>query len=676
MAAGNVEIDVNLDVDRLYQGLERVRKSMDSLGDDIDRASKRFDLLASSGMSAARALTALGPAIVPIGAAAVGAVGALASSFAAAGAGAAAFGAVAVGVLGKAFKASEEYRKINEDIAKAQAAGDWKKVNDLIKERSTLMAGLTAEQRKAATALNTFKSFWDGFVKQFETPVVNLFVRSLDGLQGLLTALKPAINSAAEGFNTLMTSMEQAGKAQDVKAFFNWLGKNAGPNIVMFGKVAGNIMRGLMNIFMAFTPLSDSMGASLLTLSQRFLKWTQSLQGSQGFQQFVTFVQTNGPKVWGVLSQLGQILMRLAIIMAPIGAVVLDLALRFLQWVNSMMQAHPQAVAFMIVGAQIGAILLGLIGVITRVVSVFNTFRNAFNVLKTGFTTIQPFITQFRARLLVAGQRAMTTATTIMTSFGRMAAAAARGAARMVAAMGRIIARYAILAARALMSAARVALSWIIAMGPVGWVIAIVVALVLLIIANWDKVKAWTIKAWNAAAKAVSDGWKKIKTWVKEGIEAVKKAVSDGVNKVKSFASDFVSAGKDLIMGLVDGIKSVAGRVVDAALGAAKDAVNAVKDWLGISSPAKMTIEMGGDFGEGFAIGISDMIRESQKASRALAQESFNAAKTRAGIGTGGLPSQSQPRMVTNNVTVNATGATLTERKLIQLLRQREWFYA
>jgi phage-related minor tail protein len=59
------------------------------------------------------------------------------------------------------------------------------------------------------------------------------------------------------------------------------------------------------------------------------------------------------------------------------------------------------------------------------------------------------------------------------------------------------VAQFAMMAARAVVWAATMAAQWLIAMGPVGWVIAAVVGLVAVIIANWDRIKAWTAKIWN-----------------------------------------------------------------------------------------------------------------------------------------------------------------------------------
>lgn len=68
---------------------------------------------------------------------------------------------------------------------------------------------------------------------------------------------------------------------------------------------------------------------------------------------------------------------------------------------------------------------------------------------------------------------------------------------------------------------------------------------------------------------------------------------------------DWVSIGLNIIDGIVSGIISAAGSLVDAAVSAAEDAVEAVKDWLGIASPSKlMRDEVGKYMALGMGIGF------------------------------------------------------------------------
>ncbi|MFM9643132.1 phage tail tape measure protein [Streptomyces turgidiscabies] len=59
------------------------------------------------------------------------------------------------------------------------------------------------------------------------------------------------------------------------------------------------------------------------------------------------------------------------------------------------------------------------------------------------------------------------------------------------------VAQFALMAARAVIWAATMAAQWLIAMGPIGWITIAVIAIVALIIANWDTIKKWTLKIWN-----------------------------------------------------------------------------------------------------------------------------------------------------------------------------------
>lgn len=73
--------------------------------------------------------------------------------------------------------------------------------------------------------------------------------------------------------------------------------------------------------------------------------------------------------------------------------------------------------------------------------------------------------------------------------------------------------------------------------------------------------------------------------------------------------NDWAGIGWDIISGIGSGIASAAGNLVDAAVSAAKDAVNAVKGWLGIHSPSRrMRDEVGKYMAKGMGIGFSQNV--------------------------------------------------------------------
>ncbi|QJT01790.1 hypothetical protein G9272_16960 [Streptomyces asoensis] len=59
------------------------------------------------------------------------------------------------------------------------------------------------------------------------------------------------------------------------------------------------------------------------------------------------------------------------------------------------------------------------------------------------------------------------------------------------------VVQFALMAARAVAWAAVMAAQWLIAMGPIGWIILAVAGLVALIVVYWDQIKAWTLAAWD-----------------------------------------------------------------------------------------------------------------------------------------------------------------------------------
>jgi phage-related minor tail protein len=132
--------------------------------------------------------------------------------------------------------------------------------------------------------------------------------------------------------------------------------------------------------------------------------------------------------------------------------------------------------------------------------------------------------------------------------------ALATSMAKMVAQSAIFVAKWVWVGAQSLFQAARVAAAWFIALGPVGWVIATVIALVALIIANWDKVKAVTIKVFGAV-------WSWLKsTW----------------GKISSSASSIFNSIADTISGVWDSVSSKTSEIWDGIVSTIKGAINGV----------------------------------------------------------------------------------------------------
>ncbi|MEC0923989.1 hypothetical protein P9B00_19275, partial [Bacillus safensis] len=156
--------------------------------------------------------------------------------------------------------------------------------------------------------------------------------------------------------------------------------------------------------------------------------------------------------------------------------------------------------------------------------------------------------------------------------------------------MALFIARMAVMAAQAMANAVRMAAAWVVAMGPIGWITTAVIGIVALIIANWDKVKAFTIKAWGAISnflKGLWEGIKKVASSVWGGIKSfitgvwngIKKAATTIWNGIKTYFTTVFKIYKTIFTTVWNTIKKVVTAVWDGLKNTASSVWNGIKSF-------------------------------------------------------------------------------------------------
>ncbi|MCY9026540.1 hypothetical protein MOF32_27030 [Priestia megaterium] len=300
--------------------LTAVLKLKDDYSGKMKKIIAQTKMMKMATASTSIAVAGLGSAMSTTTAVGVAAVGALGASFAAAGVGAVAYGAVATSALTKVFDASEELGKIQEKIDQADTVKERVAAQ---KELAALYKGMSKAQRGALTDLQEFKSFWGGFTKQFEKPVFKAFSEGLTAAQTVLTKLQPTILSVSGAVVKLMQGFNSALGGSGAAQFFEWLETNAARSLTNFTQVITNTIAGVGSLLQAFQPLGVSMENSLVRLTQRFREWAASLSGTQGFKDFVAYVQTNGPTLWNTLTNVANTIVNVGTALAPLGQSVL-----------------------------------------------------------------------------------------------------------------------------------------------------------------------------------------------------------------------------------------------------------------------------------------------------------------------------------------------------------------
>jgi phage-related minor tail protein len=222
---------------------------------------------------------------------------------------------------------------------------------------------------------------------------------------------------------------------------------------------------------------------------------------------------------------------------------------------------------------------------------------------------------------------------------------------------------------------------------------------------QWSNFTRWAGQLWDwfialpgkiggymsrAGTWLVNSGIDMINGWI-NGIGQAAKNVWDWLKglpgDVKSWFGDvgnwLIDAGWNMMMGMVNGIKQAAGNLKDAAVGVVKDAYNGVLGFLGIKSPSRLFMTVGGHTAQGFINGIQDKAQtahdaivgmvnvpaskfasafrqQSQTAAAAAAANARNAGQLWASSAApGGVQGANGPAV---NVTINVAGSIQAER--------------
>lgn len=271
------------------------------------------------------------------------------------------------------------------------------------------------------------------------------------------------------------------------------------------------------------------------------------------------------------------------------------------------------------------------------------------------------FIPHFVALGVTATVQAAKTAVAwAITSAGAVGAAAVHSVQVV-----RMVAGWVLVGAQSMIQAARVAAAWLIAMGPVGLVIAIVIGLVALIIANWDTIKKWTGAAWDWVVDKTTAAWDWIKAQIAEKVAAIvgialriaafrdrvvatfeqlrAQAIAKALalvtwvrglpgrllDSLGNLAGSLVSKGRDLVQGLWDGIRGMGSWLADKVGGFVADFIpGPIAKALGISSPSKVAAALAREVPRGLVVGIDAGAPDVRAASARMAAAVISAPLT------------------------------------------------
>lgn len=152
----------------------------------------------------------------------------------------------------------------------------------------------------------------------------------------------------------------------------------------------------------------------------------------------------------------------------------------------------------------------------------------------------------------------------------------------------------------------------------------------------------WAQSAW-------SRGWSQISGLVSRKASEIRSNIIDGL---ASLPSRMLNIGKDLVRGFINGIGSMGSALWDAASNMAGNAIDSIKSKLGIHSPSRVGMSLGGFFGEGVALGLIGYADKIDDAARRMV-----APLARDIMPTPRIPAYAPAATSTQGITINVNGA-------------------
>ena len=234
-------------------------------------------------------------------------------------------------------------------------------------EKSGLAGGealqkLNEQMAELSPAAQTFAKFLFGLKDEVlglraaaAEPLLPDLQTAITLLLPYLPAVEKFVGKIASAMGDLSIKAVQALGDPVWQRFFGYIDKTAVPTLNMLYEVGQNVAQGLISLFLALTPFNDQVGTGLVDLSRDFAMWAERLDKSQGYQDFLDYVATNGPRVVHFLGEIGVLLVDLVRAAMPLGSLVLRGLTLLVDALNSIPQPALTALVF-----GIGAVALGM----------------------------------------------------------------------------------------------------------------------------------------------------------------------------------------------------------------------------------------------------------------------------------------------------------------------------
>lgn len=323
--------DVRVDIAQAMIDMDRVQAKVRELhGKTIDiKVDEKHAVSAFSNLTTS--IMALGPAIIPVTAAATGLVAALGAPIAAAAGGGGLYAFIAAKAVTQTEAQSKALDALKKKVDAAQlslnkattAAGRKSAYATLVqdtKDYNTALAKVNPEQRKFLEAQDKVGTAFTALERSAGTSVFGPLTQGMDLLAKDMPKIAPVLKSVSGALNDLI---KEASHSSALTSLIKFLDAFSGPSIKAAGHILGNLAVGMGGLLKAFLPLSTTLSHGLEGLSAKFANFGRSAGSNKGLQSFIAYIEEVGPKVVRTFGDLVTAAVHLGVALAPIGSVSL-----------------------------------------------------------------------------------------------------------------------------------------------------------------------------------------------------------------------------------------------------------------------------------------------------------------------------------------------------------------
>lgn len=280
-----------------------IERDANKVGTSIDRLSGRLALIL-------KGVAALGPGAVPITTTLIPALAGLTTQFGFVVAGAGAT-VLALNGVGDSLKALNKFELEPTEANLAKVREEFDRLGPSASAFVFALRDMGPEFRAVKDAAA------EGLIE-------GGLMDSLDQVELLLPRLADIASEVTGSVGALADQGATSLAGPEWEEFFAFIEREARPTLTRLGQSIGNISKGLAEMWMAFDPLSDDFQDGLVSATQAFEDWAEGLTGSEDFQEFLNYVQDNGPQALETIGSIADMFLQVVEAAAPLGGPVLQ----------------------------------------------------------------------------------------------------------------------------------------------------------------------------------------------------------------------------------------------------------------------------------------------------------------------------------------------------------------